>query len=274
LKNFIQRSITGIIYVAVIITSILVHPFAFAFVFAGITALSLSEFYKLSSSDHIRAFKYAGIISGVILFIINFLYVSGFIPLPALISFILLSFSVFFLGLIRWKENIILNIGFTFLGILYIAVPLSLLTYLCYPGKGSPSYSHKILLGYLFILWLYDTGAYIFGSLLGRHKIMEKVSPGKTWEGLAGGMIVATGMALVIAEIFVTISRIDWIVISLITVVTGTLGDLLESGIKRNAGAKDSGHLLPGHGGILDRIDSVLLSAPFVCLFLMLRNYI
>ena len=274
MKNFIQRSITGIIYVAVIITSILVHPFAFAFVFAGITALSLSEFYKLSSSDHIRAFKYAGITYGVILFIFNFLYVSGFIPLPALISLILLSFSVFFLGLIRWKENIILSIGFTFLGILYIAVPLSLLTYLCYPGKGSPSYSHEILLGYLFILWLYDTGAYIFGSLLGRHKIIEKVSPGKTWEGLAGGMIVAIGMALVIAEIFVTISRIDWIVISLITVVTGTLGDLLESGIKRNAGVKDSGHLLPGHGGILDRIDSVLLSAPFVCLFLMLRSYI
>lgn len=274
MKNFIQRSITGIIYVAVIITSIFLHPFTFAFVFAGITALSLFEFYRLSAPEHTRALKYAGITYGVILFVINFLYASGSIPLPALISIILLSFSIFFLGLIRWKENTISSLGFTFLGILYIAVPLSLLTYFCYPGKGSPSYTYEILPGYLFILWLYDTGAYIFGSLIGKHKIMEKVSPGKTWEGLFGGLIVAIGTALVVAEIFKTISRTDWITVSLITVITGTLGDLLESGIKRNAGVKDSGHLLPGHGGILDRIDSVLLSVPFVLLFLLLKSYI
>ena len=273
MKNFVQRTITGIIYVAILIASILVHPFAFAVVFAGITASGLSEFYNLADSEHIRPWKYAGITTGVILFIVNFLYASGFIPVSLLISLVLLSFFLFFLGLARWREHIISSLGLTFMGILYIAVPLSLLTYLCYPGKGTSCYTYEILLGYLFILWLYDTGAYIFGSLLGKHKIMEKVSPGKTWEGLVGGLIVALGVALAVAEIFKIITRTDWLVISLITVVTGTLGDLLESGIKRNAGMKDSGHLLPGHGGILDRIDSVLLSVPFVLLFLILRNY-
>jgi phosphatidate cytidylyltransferase len=273
LTNFIQRSITGIIYVAILIASILVHPFAFAIVFAGITAVGLSEFYNLAASADIRPWKYTGIIAGVILFIVNFLYVSGFISLSVLICLLLLSFSIFFLGLIKWREKIIPSLGVTFLGILYIAVPLSLLTYLCYPGKGPSSYTYEILLEYLFILWLYDTGAYISGSLLGKHKITEKISPGKTWEGLTGGLILSIAVAFFVAKIFKIIPRTDWLVISLITVVTGTLGDLVESGIKRNAGIKDSGHLLPGHGGMLDRIDSVLLSVPFVLLFLILRNY-
>lgn len=274
MKNFIQRTITGILYVIVIIASILVHPFAFAVVFAGITATGLSEFYNLAASEQTHPLKYAGITAGIILFVINFLYAAGFISLSVLLSFALLSFIIFFLGLVRWREHIISSLGVTFLGILYIAIPLSFLTYLCYPGKGSSSYTYDILLGYLFILWLYDTGAYIFGSLLGKHKMMEKVSPAKTWEGLAGGLIVAIAIALGVAELFKIITRTDWLIISLITVVTGTLGDLMESGMKRNAGIKDSGHLLPGHGGILDRIDSVLLSVPFVFLFLLLRNYL
>jgi phosphatidate cytidylyltransferase len=273
LKNFVQRTITGIIYVVIIIASILVHPFACAIVFAGITAAGLSEFYNLAASENIHPWKFTGIVTGVSLFIINFLYASGFIQLSVLLGFILLLFIIFFLGLFRSREHIISDLGVTFLGLLYIAVPLSLMTYLCYPGKGSSSYTYEIVLGYLFILWLYDTGAYIFGNLLGKHKMMEKVSPAKTWEGLVGGLIVAIAIAMVVAKIFKIIIRTDWIIISLITVVTGTLGDLVESGIKRNAGKKDSGDLLPGHGGILDRIDSVLLSVPFVLLFLLLRNY-
>jgi len=273
LKNFAQRTITGIIYVAILIASILVHPFAFAFVFACITATGLAEFYSLADSDLIHPLRHTGIAAGVILFIVNFLHASGIIPLSLLLSLVLLSFVIFFIGLYRCREHIISSIGISFLGFLYIAVPLSLLTYLCYPGVLSGSYTYEILLGYLFILWLYDTGAYVFGSLLGKHKIMEKVSPGKTWEGLVGGLIIAIAVSLVAAEIFTIITRTDWLVVSIITVVTGTLGDLVESGIKRNAGMKDSGHLLPGHGGILDRIDSILLSVPFVLIFLILRNY-
>ena len=273
MKNFIQRTITGIIYVIIIVASILLHPFAFAFVFAGITAIGLAEFYNLAITEQIHPWKYTGIFTGVALFIANFLYASGYIQLSLLISLVLLSFTIFFLGLFRWREHIILNTGVTFLGILYIAFPISLLAYLCYPAKESSDYTYEILLGYLIILWLYDTGAYMTGSLLGKNKIIEKVSPGKTWEGLIGGLIIATGTALILAGIFKIITRTDWLIITLITVSTGTLGDLVESGIKRNASIKDSGRLLPGHGGILDRIDSVLLSVPFVLLYLLLRNY-
>ena len=273
MKNFIQRSITGIIYVVIITTSILLHPFAFAFVFAGITALSLAEFYNLASTEQIHPWKFTGIFAGVALFITNFLYASGYIQLSLLISLVLLLFVIFFLGLFRWREHIILNTGVTFLGILYIAFPLSLLIYLGYPKKESSSFTYEILLGYMIIHLLYDAVAYITGSLIGKHKIMEKVSPGKTWEGLIGGLIITLGIALILAGIFKIITRTDWLIITLITVITGTLGDLVESGIKRNASIKDSGRLLPGHGGILDRIDSILLSVPFVLLYLLLRNY-
>ena len=273
MKNFIQRSITGIIYVIIITASILLHPFAFAFVFAGITALSLAEFYNLAATEQIHPWKLTGIFAGVALFITNFLYASGYIQLSLLISLVLLLFVIFFLGLFRWREHIILNTGVTFLGILYIAFPLSLLIYLGYPKKESSSFTYEILLGYMIIHLLYDAVAYITGSLIGKHKIMEKVSPGKTWEGLIGGLIIALGIALILAGIFKIITRTDWLIITLITVITGTLGDLVESGIKRNASIKDSGRLLPGHGGILDRIDSILLSVPFVLLYLLLRNY-
>jgi phosphatidate cytidylyltransferase len=273
LKNFTQRTITGITYVIIIAASIFLHPFAFASVFTIVTAIGLSEFYTLASTEQIRPLNYTGIIAGILLFIANFLYVSGYIKLSYLIGLALLLFLIFFVGLIRWRGHIISEAGITFLGILYIPVPLSMLAYLCYPEKNASAYTSDLLLGYLIILWLFDTGAYITGSLLGKHKIMEKVSPGKTWEGLIGGLIIAAGTALVLAEIFEIIPRTDWIIISVIVAVTGTLGDLVESGIKRNASMKDSGKLLPGHGGILDRIDSVLLSIPFVTLYLLFRNY-
>ena len=273
MKNFIQRSITGIIYVIIIIASILLHPFVFAFVFTGITAIGLVEFYNLATTEQIHPWKLTGTFAGVALFITNFLYASGYIQLSLLISLVLLLFVIFFLGLFRWREHIILNTGVTFLGILYIAFPLSLLIYLGYPKKESSSFTYEILIGYMIIHLLYDASAYITGSLIGKHKIMEKVSPGKTWEGLIGGLIIALGIALILSGIFKIITRTDWLIITLITVITGTLGDLVESGIKRNASIKDSGRLLPGHGGILDRIDSILLSVPFVLLYLLLRNY-
>jgi phosphatidate cytidylyltransferase len=273
LKNFTKRTITGLTFVIIICACIILHPFAFASVFAVITVIGLTEFYNLTSSVNTHPWKYPGVIAGLILYITNFLFASGYIHLQILLSLLLMIFLLFFAGLFRWKENMLPGMGVTFLGLLYIPVPLSMIVYLCYPGKGLSEYTYDLLLGWLIILWLYDTAAYITGSLFGKYKLLEQVSPGKTWEGLIGGLIISIGIAFLISLIFDIVTRTDWLIISIITVISGTLGDLVESAIKRNASVKDSGNILPGHGGILDRIDSVLLSIPFVTFYLLIRNY-
>jgi phosphatidate cytidylyltransferase len=273
LKNFTKRTITGLTYVIIISSCIILHPFAFASVFAVITVIALTEFYNIAPLNHAKSWKYPGILAGLILFIANFLYASGYIHLQHITGLSLIIFLLFFIGLVNQKGNILSDTSIVFLGLLYIPVPLSMLTYLCYPGENVTEYKFDLLLGYLIILWLFDTGAYITGSLIGKHKLMEKVSPAKTWEGLIGGLIISIGIAFILSLIFDIVSRTDWVIISIITAITGTLGDLFESGIKRNASIKDSGSILPGHGGMLDRIDSVLLSVPFVSLYLLIRNY-
>lgn len=273
MKNFTKRTITGLTYVIIISACIILHPFAFASVFSVITVIALTEFYNIAPLNHAKSWKYPGILAGLILFITNFLYASGYIQLQHIIGLVLIIFLLFFIGLANQKGNILSDTGITFLGLLYIPVPLSMLAYLCYPGENVTGYKFDLLLGYLIILWLFDTGAYITGSLIGKHKLMEKVSPAKTWEGLIGGIVIAVGIAFVLSLIFDIVTRTDWVIISIITAITGTLGDLFESGIKRNDSIKDSGSILPGHGGMLDRIDSVLLSVPFVSLYLLIRNY-
>jgi phosphatidate cytidylyltransferase len=273
LKNFTKRTITGLTYVIIISSCIILHPFAFASVFAVITVIALTEFYKIAQLDHSNLWKYPGILAGLMLFIANFLYASGYIQMQYIIGLALIIFLLFFIGLVNQKGNILSDSCITFLGLLYIPVPLSMLVYLCYPGENITEYRFDLLLGYLILLWLFDTGAYIIGSLIGKHKLMEKISPAKTWEGLIGGLIISIGISLVLSLIFDIVTRTDWVIISIITAITGTLGDLFESGIKRNASIKDSGNILPGHGGMLDRIDSVLLSVPFVSLYLLIRNY-
>jgi phosphatidate cytidylyltransferase len=273
LKNFTTRTITGLTYVLIISACIILHPFAFASIFAVITVIALTEFYNIAHLDNAQSWKYPGILAGLILFISNFLYASGYIQSKHIIGLTLMVFLLFFISLASRKGNILSDAGITFLGLIYIPLPMSMLAYLCYPGKDSSEYKFGLLLGYLVLIWLFDTGAYIVGSLIGKHKLMEKISPGKTWEGLIGGLIISIGIAIILSMLTHIITRTDWLIISIITAISGTLGDLVESGIKRNALIKDSGKILPGHGGILDRIDSILLSIPFVTLYLLIRNY-
>ena len=157
----------------------------------------------------------------------------------------------------------------TLSGLFYILLPVSLIPFIT-NSSLSDGYDPRILLGTLFIIWIYDTGAYIFGSLLGKHKMAPGISPKKSWEGLIGGLVFAFLSSIVIAQYFTLLNQVDWIVLSLIIVLTSTTGDLFESLIKREAGVKDSGKIFPGHGGMLDRFDSVLMAIPFVFLYLYL----
>jgi phosphatidate cytidylyltransferase len=274
LKNFTQRTITGLLYVAVIIASVYLHPLAFILVFTVIMVLAMAEFYRLITTDDIKPQVIMGIGTGIVMLASTFFIASGILPLQILSVPVLLIFLLFFFELFHRNGKLSNNLAYTCFGLIYVSLPLSLLPFLGYPRGLLEGYTPDIILGYLILLWIYDTGAYIVGSFTGRHKIMENISPAKSWEGFFSGLIISIGVAFAVAELFPVLNRTDWIIIAALTVVTGTLGDFFESGLKRNAGVKDSGNLLPGHGGMLDRIDSVLLSVPFVFIFLLIRQFL
>ena len=271
MNNLLKRSLTGIAYVAIMLAGIIIHPFVFAPVFAIILFFTQSEFYKISEQAKFSPQKIFGLILGVLLFILFFLSAKNIIPQ----SFILLSipflFFVFIVELFREKSNTLKNGAITLLGLIYVALPFSLLNFIVFrQTSGSSNYYPWILVGIFFIIWIYDSMAYVSGSLLGKHKIAAKISPAKSWEGLIGGTIFAVIMGIVNAVLFQEISMFNWIVIAIITVIFGTIGDFFESKLKRGIGIKDSGNILPGHGGLLDRFDSLLFAIPVIFVWLSL----
>jgi len=191
----------------------------------------------------------------------------GFFSPQILLINIPVLFLIFIFELYLKAENPFQNIACTLLGIIYVALPFSLLNYIT---TTTQTYSYELLFGFFFIIWSCDSGAYLVGSTIGKHKLFPRISPGKTWEGSIGGAIISYGVAYLISGWYTSIDRIDWMVIATILIVIGTIGDLVESLFKRSINVKDSGTILPGHGGILDRFDSLIMSAPFVFTYLYL----
>jgi phosphatidate cytidylyltransferase len=275
MNNFWARTITGLSMVFLIIASLFFSRWAFATIFLAITVLGLWEFYSVTTTGDCKPQKWTGTILGtgwyvfVALVSLNFEPGSGlffgFVFLPIL--FIPFGFELF-----RKKEKPMVNVAVTILGLVYISLPISLLNAMNYPGYGSilehfPAY----LLGYFMITWIYDTGAYLVGMNFGKHKFFERISPKKTWEGTIGGFILAGFATYGLYLLSSGISLVDWFSLMLIVIIFGTIGDLAESLFKRSLNLKDSGTLLPGHGGILDRFDTIFLSSTFVFLYFHLR---
>lgn len=243
--------------------------------FMLISLLGLWEFYTLLETRGIKPQKVAALLFTAGIFGAYAFYTLMLGPL----SFILLNFLVPAFGLIaffelfRKLEDPLQNIGFTILGVIYVAVPFLLLSQMGI-GESNGFFSHAydplLILGFFFLVWSNDTFAYLVGRTMGRTKLFERISPKKTWEGTVGGALLTLGVAWVLSLYFTELSLLHWLVTGLIVSITATLGDLVESMFKRSLGVKDSGTLLPGHGGILDRFDGVLLSAPFVCVYWML----
>lgn len=273
-----MRALTGAVFVIVLVGCILWRFESFAALFLLITVLGLWEFYRLAEKDGAQPQKMLGTAVGAYLFISLFL--KGYtIPYTGynylFFLFIPLLFLFFIIELYRKKERPFTNIGYTILGIIYVALPFSLwnliATVTAVMNKPTgPYYSAYMVLGYFILMWTSDTGAYLSGKALGKHKLFERISPKKTWEGTIGGGILCLGVAYILSIYFNDLSLRDWIVIAIIIVVTGNLGDLAESLFKRSINIKDSGTILPGHGGILDRFDAVLISTPFVFTYLVL----
>lgn len=270
MSNFLKRALTAGAFVIVLIGSILLGKFTFATLFLIITLAGLWEFYTVAEKGVNKPHKIYGIIAGGIFFLTNALVGLGFFTFKILIINIPLLFIPFILELYEKNLNPFRNIAFTLLGIFYVALPFSLLNYLVlYKGFYDP----QLLLGFLFILWASDTGAYLVGSQIGKTKLFESVSPKKTWEGTIGGAASTIIIAVIISGFYKDVRLIDWIIIAIILVIIGTLGDLVQSLYKRSKNIKDSGNILPGHGGILDRFDSLLLAAPFVFTYLFSVKY-
>ena len=281
MKNFILRGITGTAFVAAIVAALTVHPYAFLGLFAVVVGGALWEFYGLTERIGLRpdddapaprtADRLWGIGGGVYLFTATFLYAGG--QAPAIVYAPYLAFLIGGLvsGLYHRGGNPIERWAVGLFAQAYAAGTFALLNFIVFnPAEASAPrtfHSHYALL--LFVLiWLNDTGAYLVGSAIGRRRLFPRISPGKSWEGFLGGLAIVACAALLMSPFFPELAWYHRVALSVVIVGFGTWGDLVESLIKRTAGAKDSGTLLPGHGGILDRFDSVMLATPAALLYL------
>ncbi len=269
-NNLATRTFTSVFFVVAMVGSALLGQTVFAVLLLMLTVLSINEFIKIVTSGNIQPALWPTLITGSSVYALITANAMGLLKTEWLLAAIPIVFMLFITELWRNKPTPFGNIAFELLGIIYIAFPLSLIMYLFDPVILSGPLHYGVVLGFFLVLWLNDTGAYFIGSLIGKHKLFERISPGKTWEGSIGGFVFAMLTAWGLSFIFQQLTVPQWLILALIIVVTGSLGDLVESMLKRSLGIKDSGTFLPGHGGLLDRFDAVFISAPFVFVYLAL----
>ncbi len=268
MSNLQQRVIAAVVGVAVIVCATLYSEWSFLALFSLIGILTQLEFYKLLGLDGNQPLTYYGTFCGFFINLLTFLVEKGEVAYENYFLISPLVTIIFFIKLYKKKDlKPFQNIAFTFLGIIYVALPFSLLNIL---ALYRDYYNYEIVLGCLFMLWASDVGGYFAGRYLGKRKLFERVSPKKTWEGSVGSAVFATTVAFFIGLYFKSYQPWAWFCIGGIIVISGTLGDLVESLFKRSIAIKDSGTSIPGHGGFLDRFDGLLLSAPFIVSFVKL----
>ena len=265
-SNLTQRIIAALIGSLIIITGICYSEWSYFIIFFAICTATQLEFYKLVGLDGMLPLKTYGTFCGLSIFSLTFFIESGRIDSRYYFAVFPLAALIYLIYLYKKKEvKPFRGIAFTFLGILYVAMPFSLLNVIAF---ALGEYTFELILGALLILWANDTGAYFTGVRFGRRKLFERVSPKKSWEGSMGGMVLALAMSYALFYYTDVLLLWQWLSIGLIIIIGGTYGDLVESLFKRSIEIKDSGRLIPGHGGFLDRFDGLLLSAPFITTFL------
>ena len=269
MNDLVKRTLYGGLYVGILIFGILYGKLTFIVLFWIIMNLSIFEFNRLIKFQSV--FPY---VLGNLLFVFaNVLNIreipSRLLSEYAGIALFLGFFATFISILFSKKEEAVEQLGKKFLSVVYIALPYTLIVMIPFINTEY-QYVNTTVLGVFILVWVNDSFAYLIGSTFGTHKLLVRVSPNKTWEGFVGGMIFTIIGAYVLAHFFTKLSFPTWLAFALIVSTFGVLGDLIESMFKRQAGVKDSGNLIPGHGGILDRMDSVLFSAPFIFIYLLI----
>jgi phosphatidate cytidylyltransferase len=236
------------------------------------------EYYLMIRNTGVRPQLVTGIIIGTSAYIISTLIASGVIPKNSFLVLIPMMLIIMVMELYRKQEKPFDSLAHTFFSVLYTALPFSMFPFSAFSRTGLNSlfthenifFSPGIIIGFFILIWANDTGAYLTGISFGRHKLMERISPKKTWEGFFGGVIIAALVGWLLSGWLGVVGKFQWIIIAVIISVAGTYGDLIESMLKRSIGVKDSGTIMPGHGGFLDRFDSAIISFPLVYLFISL----
>ncbi|MFC6103621.1 phosphatidate cytidylyltransferase [Olivibacter domesticus] len=263
------RAITGFFFVVVMLASLLLGAYTFSIFFLLLALFSAEEFFKLIETDNIKPNRIFGFLLGATLFTCVILLELNLGSIRYLVFTVPFIVLVYVSELYKKATQPFINIALTFFGIIYTVIPFLFFYSL---GFLKGDYNYHYPLAFLLILWTNDTGAYLVGMKLGKNKLFERHSPKKTWEGFFGGVFLSIVVAYVIAHYYTDTEVWKWIVIALIISVFGTIGDLTESMLKRSFQVKDSGSLLPGHGGLLDRFDGLLVAAPLVYTFLYLTS--
>lgn len=277
MKNFIIRTITAIFFVVALVGGIVTNPLTLLCLFTLITTLSTWEFATIVNKNlNLQVNRFITSAASFFLFLAVWMFNQNLtgseIFIPYLITIIYMLVAELYLD----RENNLLNWAFTFMSQMYVALPLALFNTICFINTPDRViYFYWYGLSVFFFLWSSDTGAYLFGSWLGKHRLFPRISPKKSWEGSVGGGIVSIAVSQILAtyipfagNLADTTSRLLWAGLALVVVVFGTWGDLVESLIKRKIGIKDSGNILPGHGGMLDRFDSSLLAIPAAVIYI------
>jgi len=278
LNNFTRRTLTGAWIVLFVLGGFWLHPISFFI--SGLVLLTGSqyEYYTMIRNSGIKLQLIPGLIAGITAYFISTLAAAGYLSIKALLVLLPVMSVIMIIELYRKQEKPFDSLAHTIFGLFYTALPFSMFPFAAFSRTGLESiiphqgivFSPGIIIGFFMLIWANDTGAYLAGITLGRHKLFERLSPKKTWEGFFGGLLAAAAVAWLLSGWLGVLSTGGWVIVSLIISITGTCGDLVESMLKRSLGVKDSGSVMPGHGGFLDRFDSAILSFPIVYLFISL----
>lgn len=271
MNTMLVRILTGAAFGIILLGAILYGHTSFAALFTLVSMLAVNEMSNLIHEYKKTTFStLIAVIGGGYLFFtlyaITHLGITNYTALFA--PYLLLMVYTFVRELYKKEGSSLDNYAYFVLTQLYAALPFALLNVLSTVGAEGSTYSHMLPLAIFVFIWCNDSGAYFVGCSIGRHKMWERVSPKKTWEGTIGGVVVAMIAGYVMSIFFTQMNVWQWMGLAAVVAVSGTYGDLIESCMKREMGIKDSGKILPGHGGMLDRFDSTILAVPCALIYL------
>ena len=282
MRNLLVRTASGAVLLGIVLAAAYGGKYAYGSLLLLIVVVGMWEFYNIAAATGAEPRRTLGLASGIVLFVTCFflfddcvdtaqstfgvdMLIGGVLYLTVLIPL------CFIVELFHEAETPLRNVATTLMGVFYVAYPMSLMLFI--PLLITGEWAAEAFLFYLFIVWGNDVFAYLTGVSIGKHKMCPRISPKKSWEGFVGGIVGAMAMGAIGSHV-VGGGLGMWMGLSLVVAVTSVFGDLVESMFKREANIKDSGKIMPGHGGVLDRFDALLISSPFAFVYLVAASFV